>query len=208
MTYENSEPIRALVQQFINERKYLLNVTPKTIIWHGCGFKAFAGALDSLEAAKQRVGELRERNVSSITVNSYLRCINAFWTWQEKDWKIRRLKEEQKILQTLSADSIRSLINWKPRGVNQIRAYILALVVLDCGLRASEVLSLLKDNLNFDLLTIKVLGKGNKERVIPFSAELRKHLWRYTRNTNNPTSLFVFGTKNNTRHCCPKQVQL
>jgi hypothetical protein len=50
MTCSNSEAIRALVQQFISERKYLLNVTPKTIIWYGCGFKAFAGAVDSLEA--------------------------------------------------------------------------------------------------------------------------------------------------------------
>jgi hypothetical protein len=47
MTYENSEPIRALVQQFIQQRKYLLGVTPKTIIWYGCGLKAFEGAMES-----------------------------------------------------------------------------------------------------------------------------------------------------------------
>jgi hypothetical protein len=79
MTYENSEAIRASVHQFINERKYLVNVTPKTIIWYGCGFKAFEGALESLTAATQRASELRDRGVSSITVNSYLRCANAFW---------------------------------------------------------------------------------------------------------------------------------
>ena len=43
---ENSEPIRALVRQFIGERKFPLNVTPKTIIWYGCGFKAFQRALE------------------------------------------------------------------------------------------------------------------------------------------------------------------
>jgi len=121
MTCSNSEAIRALVQQFISERKYLLNVTPKTIIWYGCGFKAFAGAVDSLEAAKRRVGELRERGISSITVNSYLRCINAFWKWHGKDWKIRRLKEEQQILATFSAEHIHRFVHWKPVGRNQTR---------------------------------------------------------------------------------------
>ena len=156
MLYENSEPIRASVQQFISERKYLFNVTPKTIIWYGCGFKAFEGALETLESAKPRVVELRERGVSSITVNSYLPCINAFWTWQDKDWKIGRLKEEQKILQTLSTDGIRSLIDWKPRGVNQIRAHLAALIVLDCGLSISETLSLRKQDINLESGVVSV----------------------------------------------------
>src|ERR1017187_6665313 len=126
MSYDVSEPIRASVQQFISERKYLLNVTPKTIIWYGCGFKAFEGALESLDAAKRRVGELRERGVSSITVNSYLRCINAFWKWQGKDWKIRRLKEEQKILATFSAEQVQTLLKFRPKGTNFTRVHALA----------------------------------------------------------------------------------
>src|ERR1035441_8199334 len=116
MTYDVSEPTIALVHQFISERKYLLNVTPKTIIWYDCGFKAFDGALDSLDAAKRRVGELRERGVSSITVNSYLRCINAFWKWQGKDWKILRLKEEQQILATFSAEQVQTLLKFRQIG--------------------------------------------------------------------------------------------
>src|ERR1017187_9984864 len=126
MTCSNSETIRALVQQFIGERKYLLNVTPKTIIWYGCGFKAFEGALDSLEAAKLRVAELQEGKISSITVNSYLRCINAFWKWQGKDWKIRRLKEEQKILATFSAEQVQTLLKFRPKGTNFTRVHALA----------------------------------------------------------------------------------
>jgi hypothetical protein len=44
------------------ERKYLLNVALKTIIWYGCGFKAFMRALESLKAAKARPGGLNGRN--------------------------------------------------------------------------------------------------------------------------------------------------
>src|ERR1035437_4363624 len=179
MLYENSEPIRALVQQFISERKYLLNVTPKTIIWYGCGFKAFEGALDSLEAAKRRVGELRERGISSITVNSYLRCINAFWKWHGKDWKIRQLKEEQQILPTFNPEHVHRLVHWKPVGRNQTRAHTIAMVALDTGMRISELLSLTRQDVDLDNLVLLVHGKGNKQRLVPVSVELRKTLYRH-----------------------------
>jgi integrase/recombinase XerD len=179
MTYESSETIRASVQQFISERKYLLNLTPKTIIWYGCGFKAFAGALETLEAAKQRIGELRERSVSAITVNSYLRCINAFWKWQGKEWKIRRLKEEQKLLATFTPDHVHRLVHWNPIGRNQARAHVIALVALDTGMRISELLSLTRQDVNLDNLVLLVHGKGNKQRLVPVSVELRKVLYRH-----------------------------
>jgi hypothetical protein len=39
-----------MTQDFIRERQYLKAVSPKTIIWYGCSFKAFEGALESKEA--------------------------------------------------------------------------------------------------------------------------------------------------------------
>jgi hypothetical protein len=38
---------RGTVSAFIQERKYLKNVTPKTLAWYGDAFKAFQGALDA-----------------------------------------------------------------------------------------------------------------------------------------------------------------
>jgi hypothetical protein len=61
-----------LTEQLIQESKYLLVVTPKTIIWHGSGFKGFEGALDSKESVNRRMMELRQRGVSPITGNSRL----------------------------------------------------------------------------------------------------------------------------------------
>jgi hypothetical protein len=39
-----------MTQEFLRERQYLKAVSPQTIIWYGCSFKAFEGALDSKEA--------------------------------------------------------------------------------------------------------------------------------------------------------------
>ena len=71
----------SLTQQFTQERQYLKAVSQKTLIWYGCSFKAFDGVLDSKDQIRQRIVELRNRGVSPITVNSYLRCINAYLKW-------------------------------------------------------------------------------------------------------------------------------
>ena len=39
-----------------------------------------------------------------------------------------------------------------------------------CGLRASETATLLLDDLYFDLGFLKITGKGDKQRIVPFGA--------------------------------------
>ena len=75
-----------MTEQFIQERRYLLGVSPRTLIWYKCSFKAFEGAMGSKEAVRQRIVELRQRGVSTITINSYLRCINAVPT-HGRSWR-------------------------------------------------------------------------------------------------------------------------
>jgi hypothetical protein len=82
-----------------------------------------------LEAAKGRIAERRERGVASITVTSYLR-----------DWKIRRLKEEQKVLATSSAEQVELLLKFRPKGTNFTRVHDLACLLLDTGLRMPRIL--------------------------------------------------------------------
>ncbi|HXM42153.1 MAG TPA: site-specific integrase [Bryobacteraceae bacterium] len=79
---------------------------------------------------------------------------------------------------------------------NLPRARLVALTILDTGLRASEVLELTTEQINLDALTIKILGKGGKKRIVPFSLELRKALWRYKAGVGKRN--IFFGTKNET----------
>jgi site-specific recombinase XerD len=71
---------------------------------------------------------------------------------------------------------------------------------LDCGLRASEWITLTVDRVDFDAQTITVAGKGAKDRCLPVSYEslrlLRLHLnerrvesaWVFATDTGNPLS--------------------
>ena len=132
--------------QFITERSYLKGVSHATIQWYHSSFKAFEGGLDSKQAIIERIGTLRKTN-SAISVNTYLRCLNAYFRWRHEEHgadliKIPRLTEEQKVLATLTADHVKRLLQFSPKGRNLKRAHTLTLLLLDTGLRFAEALSL------------------------------------------------------------------
>jgi len=111
------------------------------------------------------------------------------------------LKEEQKILATLGTAEIKRLLECRPavgarKSTNLVRAHLVALTILDTGLRISEALGLSKEDMDFDNLVIKVIGKGGKHRLVPFSMELRKSVFRYA--SGKQAGDFIFGTKNQT----------
>ena len=115
------------------------------------------------------------------------RAINSFLTWLHEDGhlperlKIKLLKNPPKPIKTLTDHDIKRLATFRPKGRIQTRTWMLAMVLLDCGLRIGEALGLERENVDFDNLTLRVLGKGNKERLVPISLELRKHLFRFLR---------------------------
>jgi len=183
--------------QFITERSYLKGVSQATIQWYRSSFKAFEGALETKQALIERIGTLRKTN-SAISVNTYLRCINAYFRWLQQEHgaepvKIPRLKEEQNVLATLTPDHVKRLIQFSPKGRNLKRAHTLTLLLLDTGLRFAEALGLTWDRVDLDNLVLKVQGKGGKHRVVPISLECRKVLYRWKQQHRE--SDLVFPTK-------------
>jgi integrase/recombinase XerD len=66
---------------------------------------------------------------------------------------------------------MRALIGFKPKTFRQARTHLAVLLILDTGLRLSEALNLRHADIDFDNLILKVFGKGQKERVVPFSPD-------------------------------------
>lgn len=65
------------------------------------------------------------------------------------------------------------------------------------GIRVSECASILISNINFKSNSIKILGKGNKERIVLFGDKTKKNLIRYINEENIQIDgyLFVSGNK-------------
>jgi site-specific recombinase XerD len=101
-----------------------------------------------------------------------------------------RLKEPKRVIMPLTAEEIAKF--W-----NSFRSFrdlaLVALMLLD-GLRSQETLNLQLEDLQLAEAQIRVLGKGNKQRLLPLPAEciqaLQNYLWLERPLTNSP-ALFV-----------------
>jgi integrase/recombinase XerD len=86
------------------------------------------------------------------------------------------------VLSTAEVDQLESSIDLsKPEGQ---RNKAIIEVLFSCGLRVSELVNLKLSNLYIDEQFVRILGKGNKERLVPISKNAIKELnyWFLDRN--------------------------
>lgn len=176
-------------EQFIRERSYLKNVTPRTVDWYRRGLGFLAVESPTQDDLKGIVMTMRERGMKATGCNSVIRAINAYLHWHHNPdikcspacphVRVSQLKEPELILPTFSLVQIKTLLMWKPKTLAAWRLLLLIKILLDTGCRISEALRLRVYDFDFDNLLVTLDGKGRKQRIVPFSLELRKALYRF-----------------------------
>ena len=76
-------------------------------------------------------------------------------------------KLAQLLPKAMDADLVQRLLDFKPKGMIEIRDKALAELLYSSGLRLSEVCELEVQDLDLKERTCRVLGKGNKTRIVP-----------------------------------------
>ena len=131
---------------------------------------------------------LDDKHLSAYSVQGYVRTIKAFWSWLLNEEYIthnpmaglKLPRVPRKVINTFSHDQIQKLLGVidrkQPTG---FRNYTMILLLLDTGIRLSELIGLQINDIDFLQSCILVKGKGNKERVVPFGGQVRRTLRRY-----------------------------
>lgn len=101
---------------------------------------------------------------------------------------------ELELPRTLNQSEIDALVHLKPRSRTMRRVHAIALVCLDTGCRVKEVLGLRFNDVDLDAMVLRVLGKGRRERLVPFSPELRKVLFRWIESEKGKSRMVQSGT--------------
>ena len=126
--------------------------------------------------------------LSAHTVNAYTRSVSAFWSWliseeiisENPFHRVKIPKLPYKIVQTFSNEQIKSLLAAVDTdSATGFRDYLMILMLLDTGLRLSELTGLMAGDIRLEEGFLKVMGKGGKERLIPVGREVQRVLWRY-----------------------------
>ena len=80
--------LSALFERFLRERRYLKNVTAKTVVWYETAFQAFTRTVPVAELGdlskpvlQEFVVVLRERGLAPVSCNTYLKALNSFFAW-------------------------------------------------------------------------------------------------------------------------------
>lgn len=149
---------------------------------------------------------LSNRNVSSVTVQTYIRALRAFLSWcylegyisENIPKKFRLPKAQKKKIDILTDSEVEQLFRClSGRDFISIRNYCIVALMIDSGLRLNEVVTIRRDRIHIAEGYAIVNGKGNKERFVPLGLNSKRALLRYCAivpNKEKETPLFVKDT--------------
>lgn len=154
----------------------IASVTPEGLVGHLTGLK-------------------QERGMEASSIARHLAAIRMFWRWLAGEGKVEEspalLLERptlwQKVPGVLSPQAMKRLLSSPapPAGSDEktlplwIRDRALLELLYGCGLRATESATLTLDDLLPGLGVIKVTGKGDKQRLVPFGRPAEEAIARY-----------------------------
>ena len=138
----------------------------------------------------------QDRKLSSAYIAGATRALRGWFNWMQGEGfvhdnpmsKVRTPKIQQKLIEPLETDEIKRFLgSIQGQTMTAARSRAIILLLVDCGLRVSELCSLEVDDVDLKGSWIRVReGKGWKERKIPMGGALRKALWHYSAERPEP----------------------
>ena len=138
---------------------------------------------------------LKDDSMTAKTINRKISTLRSFFKYHVKRGdivqtpmgKITAPKNEKRLPQFVAEKDIATLFSyvefegdWSGK-TNRL----LLLLLYNTGIRLSEVINLKESMINDSAKTIKILGKGNKERLIPVHNDVMNEIQKYRKEKHN-----------------------
>ena len=189
-----------MINQFLDYMRYERNASPQTVQTYEESLREFESylvfrdnglSIDRADADLIRdwMESLMDKGNSASTINKNLSALRSFFRFAlkrelvEKDpaHAITGPKKSKPLPQFLREGEMNRLLDdleWDS-SYNNVRARTILLLFYDAGLRRSELIGLNDKDVDFDAMQLKVTGKRNKQRIVPFGTELAEALKNY-----------------------------
>lgn len=185
---------------FLKYLQFEKRYSPKTIISYQTDLTQFQKFLDqqfdcisSVEAnhgiVRSWLVHLVESKLDAVSVNRKIACLRSYYNYLlkqkviDKDpmMKIKILKTKKKLPHFVLENDMITLLDQTDFGsaFDPVRDQLVLELLYGTGMRLSELIGLKDSGLNKSDRTLKVLGKRNKERVIPFTQSLVRLIDNY-----------------------------
>lgn len=154
--------------------------------WLGDG--AFTPSSITVFQLRDFLKGLSEKAKARSTISRKLSSIRVYFAFLRREGEIqaniaRSLKipaKSERLPEVLSREEVNNLLSQPDKGTaTGLRDLALLELIYSCGLRVSEALDLTWDTLNLEEEFVRIRGKGNKERLVPFGPKALKLLNEY-----------------------------
>lgn len=140
------------------------------------------------------VVQLMEEGLAPRSVNRKLTTLKTFYRFLTREGVITKnpingilaLKQKTKLPEFVEQEHMDQLLDQYDFGedFSGIRNRVLIEILYTTGIRREELIGMRDHDVDIDGKTVKVLGKRNKERMIPFTKEMKANLEKYLKCRN------------------------
>ena len=141
--------------------------------------------------------EYQEKKKSSkVTIDNIRRILSSFFSWlEDEDYivkspvrRVHKVKTAKVIKETYTDEALEIMRD----NCCNVRDLAMIDLLASSGMRVGEMVTLNRDDINFNERECVVFGKGSKERIVYFDARTKIHLQNYLESrTDTCSALFV-----------------
>ena len=189
-----------MIDQFLDYLRYERTASPQTVQTYEESLRAFDSyltfrdnglSIDSVDTDLIRdwMESLMDKGNSVSTINKNLSALRSFYRFALKRGLVKKdpahavtgpkkSKPLPQFLREGEMDRLLDGLEWDS-SFNNVRARTILILFYETGLRRSELVGLDDKDIDYDAAQLKVTGKRNKQRIVPFGAELAEQLKSY-----------------------------
>ena len=189
-----------IIDQFLNYLRYERNRSPRTVQLYEENLRDFETYLQGVDdcltlqtadvdVVRGWMESLMDRGLKATTVNLALSAVRTFYRYAllrnlvERDpaYGVKGPKKAKPLPQFVRESEMDRLLDaeFSADDYNEVRARTIIILFYETGIRLAELVGLDDADVDFSAMQLKVTGKRNKQRIIPFGEELAGMLRDY-----------------------------
>ncbi len=207
--------IDAFLSYLKNEKRY----STHTIISYQNDLSAFQDFLTETEDLylaeaeslhlRNYIHHISKEGLKKSSINRKISALKSFYAYLIKSEKIdfnpsvsiksiKFNKEVQIPFSEKELEEIELILEWDPEDYTKAQDFLIIELLYQTGMRRAELISLETNKINWSEPSIKILGKRNKERIVPISESLKFKLEQFLqlKKENEINSAHVFSLRN------------
>lgn len=181
-----------LITKYIDYLKYEKKLSLNTISSYSDDLNIFILSINNKDLLKIDTKEIqifleKEYEKSSRTKAHYITVLNNFYDFLIKEnitktnplANIKLPKIEKKLPDYLTIEEVNKLLDFPLNKAYDFRNKAMLELLYATGIRVSELINLRISDIDFTNDYIRIIGKGSKERIVPFNDISKKYLILY-----------------------------